>query len=646
MLKPTLLSSAGPSCFGGANGTLASAVSGGTAPYQYSWNTVPAQTTPYALNLSAGTYQLTVTDSKGCVSLITAPLSQPSQLLLSATSGNVNCYGASTGWASVNTGGGTAPYTYYWSPINANTPLVSGLPAGSYMVTVRDKNGCSAVSTTTISQPSRIQLSLNPSDATCFGGSNGWISESTAGGTAPYVNSWSTVPGQAGNSVSGLSAGTYTLTVTDASGCQTHSTATIQQPPAIKVMATGSSTICAGQPASLYVQASGGDGSFQYVWNNGVGAGPSHVVSPAVTTSYIVTTTDNAGCSGPPDTVVVNVLALSPAYLSMSPPEAMCIGAQAHVAAYVSPLAGAVTYSWNAGLGSGPGPYRVSPASTMTYTVSVTNSCGVSLTGTVRVQVNPLPVVSLRPQAIAGCSGTTLTMSNQVANPGATYIWTFGDGSGSDQAAPSHLYTQTGLYTVKLVLTSSDGCVSEGIVTDSVLIYDPSVAAFESSPSSVSELTPTVRFKNEAVNAHTWKWEFGDQHGSDDWDPVHTYDVKGSYLVTLRTMSIHGCRDSVQKRVEIVPEFSFYVPNAFTPNGDGINDIFNGKGEEIVDFSMIIFDRWGNLIYSTDDKDTGWDGRANGGSEIAQNDVYVYKITLHDFRGNRHNYEGSVTLVK
>jgi hypothetical protein len=436
MLNPTVLSSTGPSCFGGTNGTLASAVAGGTPPYQYSWNTVPAQTTPYAINLAAGTYQLTVTDSKGCVSKINAPIVQPSQLQLSATSGNVSCYGASTGWVSGTSGGGTTPYTYYWSPINANTPVVSGLPAGAYLLTVRDKNGCSAVSTTTISQPSRIQLSLSPSDATCFGGNNGWIQEVTGGGTAPYVNAWSTVPVQSGSSVSGLLAGTYTLTVTDASGCQTQSTATILQPPAIKMMATGSSTICAGQPASLYVQASGGSGSFQYTWNNGVGAGPSHVVSPAVTTSYIVNATDNAGCNAPPDTVVVKVLALSPAYLSMSPPAAMCIGAQAQVAAYVNPMAGAVTYSWNAGLGSGPGPYVVSPASTMTYTVSVTNTCGVSISGTVRVQVNPLPVVSLRPQAIAGCAGTTLSMSNQVLNPGATYQWTFGDGSGSTLATP------------------------------------------------------------------------------------------------------------------------------------------------------------------------------------------------------------------
>ena len=182
-------------------------------------------------------------------------------------------------------------------------------------------------------------------------------------------------------------------------------------------------------------------------------------------------------------------------------------------------------------------------------------------------------------------------------------------------------------------------------MTDSLTVFTPTVASFYS-PDEVSELAPRVPFTNTSKNAVKNSWDFGDHTSSAEVNPVHVYQSVGTYTVSLMTVSPKGCVDSVSKVIEVIPEFSFYVPNAFTPDADGKNDVFNGKGEEIADFSMMIFDRWGELIYTTTDKDKGWDGRANNGSEIAQTGVYVYKIRLHDFKGNRHDYLGSVTLLK
>jgi gliding motility-associated-like protein len=419
----------------------------------------------------------------------------------------------------------------------------------------------------------------------------------------------------------------------------------LSEPQAIQIQTTGSAPVCAGQAASLFVQATGGNGTYQYSWNNGLGSGASQVVHPQVTTHYIVNVTDNAGCRGPADTVVIQVMSLNPGDIHMIGPGALCLGDSGRIAAQAGGVQGTISYSWSASLGSGPGPYVVKPVASTTYTVQINNSCGTTLWSTIQVNVNPLPIVHLVPQVVAGCGKTAINMSNQASNPGAGYYWNFGDGQFSSIPAPVHQYTRSGVYTISLHLTSLNGCVSEGATTDSVIVYEPTIASFQA-PDKTSELVPVVPFRNTSVNAVTYHWAFGDMESTEEKNPVHTYATKGIYTVVLHTRSPKGCRDSVTKLIEISPDFSYYVPNAFTPNGDGKNDVFNGKGVEIYDFNMIIFDRWGQLIYSTDDKDTGWDGRANGGTDIAQSDVYVYKIILHDYQGKRHNYQGTVTLVK
>ena len=129
-------------------------------------------------------------------------------------------------------------------------------------------------------------------------------------------------------------------------------------------------------------------------------------------------------------------------------------------------------------------------------------------------------------------------------------------------------------------------------------------------------------------------------------NPMHNYAAKGIYTVKLVVMKAGYCIDSIIKTVEVKPEFTFYIPNTFTPNGDNTNDFFTGKGEEILEFDMSIFDRWGNKIFQTNDMIKGWDGKSNGGSEISQQDVYVYMVKLRDFEGKEHTYNGHVNLIK
>jgi gliding motility-associated-like protein len=639
--------SANPLCYGGTNGNANGIVSGGTLPYTYSWNSVPAQFTASATNLSAGTYSFTATDGNGCVSVSTLLINQPTPLQVTHRSGSPVCYGVNSGWITSSVSGGTPTYLYSWNTSGSQTSGLTGLSAGSYFLNIIDANGCTVSDSVQLTQPAQLSSIVLVSNETCFGGNNAWMQAGPTGGRAPYLYSWNTVPPQSGTSISGLTAGTYSLSITDKNGCSISSSGTVVQPAPILVQAVGSTTICAGQIASLFVQASGGNGSYTYSWNNGVGVGSSQIVNPAISTVYNVQVTDNAGCKGPPDSVSIDVIVLGAGNLHVTPSSGICIGGSTVLSAAVTGSAGVVSYSWSnmAGSGNGPGPYTVNPVITTTYSIVVTNSCGVSENAAVTITVNPLPVISLTPQKIASCSRLPVTMMNNATNPGASYFWSSSDGWTSSLATAIHTYSETGLYTVTLVVTSAQGCVSSGITDDSITVFPPSIASFYS-VDQISELTPTIQFTNTSINALHSSWDFGDNRSSIEFSPAHTYPGKGTYAIVLMTVSPKGCMDTARKKIEIIPEFSYYIPNAFTPNGDGVNDIFNGKGEEVADFSMMIFDRWGGLIYTNTDKEKGWDGRANNGNEIAQIDVYVYKISLHDFRGIKHDYLGSVSLIK
>ncbi|MCX6295948.1 MAG: gliding motility-associated C-terminal domain-containing protein [Bacteroidetes bacterium] len=178
-------------------------------------------------------------------------------------------------------------------------------------------------------------------------------------------------------------------------------------------------------------------------------------------------------------------------------------------------------------------------------------------------------------------------------------------------------------------------------------------ADFSISPNPVSSLSPFVSFTDlSTVTITNWSWNFGDLTSTSDvstaQNPSYQYPSTGSNTVTLIVTNQFGCVDTATQIVDIIDDFVFYAPNAFTPDGDGLNDIFlpKGIGYDIETFNMMIFDRWGNNIYSTDDYNKGWDGRANHGTEIAQIDVYVWKVELTDNKKLKHKYIGHVTIVK
>jgi gliding motility-associated-like protein len=288
------------------------------------------------------------------------------------------------------------------------------------------------------------------------------------------------------------------------------------------------------------------------------------------------------------------------------------------------------------------------PTTNTTYSVAITNQCGVVVTATVPIIVHPIPVITLTPQLITGCDNAQLTFTDTAAaNANCTYAWNFGDNQTGTGNPVVHQYNYGSFFNVTVDVTSVYGCTGNGTTTANVTIYDSPVAGFEVETSEVTELEPTIQFENEcSANTVGWLWDFGDNTTDNVPSPAHTYSATGTYNARLIATSNGGCTDTTSHTVEVTPEFTLYIPNAFTPNNDGVNDDFLAFGNEITDFRMEMFDRWGELIFTSNDIYKGWDGRSNGGSEISQNGVYVYKITVTDFRGKQHRYTGHVSLLK
>jgi gliding motility-associated-like protein len=217
--------------------------------------------------------------------------------------------------------------------------------------------------------------------------------------------------------------------------------------------------------------------------------------------------------------------------------------------------------------------------------------------------------------------------------------------------SPSHCYPHSGYYDVHLIATSNHGCISSLTKIHAVQVYNMPVAAFEPSPTSATVIDPTITFINQSSSdVSYWHWNFGDSIilAPITSSPIHIYPslVSSNYLITLIVHNTDGCYDTIAHEIFIGPEFTFFIPNFFSPNGDGVNDYFFGSGIGIIKYEMFIFDRWGNLIFHGNELNDKWDGKANYGVNQAQQDVYVWKVTLTDVFNKIHHYIGTVTLVK
>lgn len=333
-------------CNGGTNGSAVVAPSGGTGAYTYSWNTVPAQTTPTANNLAAGTYSITVTDANGCTASAAAIIEQPAAVTVSTTVTNVSCNGGNNGTATATASGGTGALTYSWSTVpSQSTPTATGLAAGTYTITVTDVNGCNAGATAIVTEPPLLGSSITSStNVSCNAGTNGTATVTATGGSGSFTYSWNTVPSQTTATASNLSAGTYSVTVTDSLGCTTASQAIITEPADLTLSDVVVNASCSGNDGSITLTANGGTAPYQFSIDNGSTLQASGVFSNIGAGTYQGFVSDNNGCT---ETLTVTVTAGGSLTATMTSTNVSCFGA-CDGSATVTPGGGtSYTYSWN-----------------------------------------------------------------------------------------------------------------------------------------------------------------------------------------------------------------------------------------------------------------------------------------------------------
>ncbi|MES2138425.1 MAG: PKD domain-containing protein [Bacteroidota bacterium] len=271
--------------------------------------------------------------------------------------------------------------------------------------------------------------------------------------------------------------------------------------------------------------------------------------------------------------------------------------------------------------------------------------------------VNPNPLVDFTSNDTAGCERLCINFvdSSSIATGAnnTSWIWNVGDGSPViNLKDPVHCYINDSVYSpvsfnVTLTVTSDSGCTSTLSKTNYITVYPNPNATFTVQPEVTTITDPIISITDLSTGAYYWNWNFGDGDTSSTFNPApHTYQDTSTYTITLITSTQYNCIDTAYQTIIIEPDFMFYIPNAFSPNDDGINDFFSGKGTFVGVYEMAIFDRWGNLIFSSDDITKPWDGKANKGAIIAQGDVYIYSIKITDFKKRKHIYKGIVTLVR
>ena len=275
------------------------------------------------------------------------------------------------------------------------------------------------------------------------------------------------------------------------------------------------------------------------------------------------------------------------------------------------------------------------------------NGCTDTITQQITVFPNPVPAFSY--SQAAGCGPLTIyfTDSSYVSSGNImSWFWDFGNGLTSTMQNPSTVYTASGTYGVSLTVTTNNGCTETIQMPNIITIYPSPEAIFTPDPAIAPITYPVITFNNSSSGANSWSWTFGDGLGSNEWEPVHTYPDTGWYEVWLTVINTFGCVDTMMQMVYIQPEFTLYIPNAFTPNSDGVNDNFTISGIGIIDATMNIWNRWGENIYTSADLKNGWDGSVQKDNGVAQQDVYVYDVVVLDVFGKSHRHTGTVTLVR
>lgn len=616
------------SCTNPTSGSALATPSGGTGAYTYSWNTFPVQTNQTATNLGIGTYTVTVTDANNCTATQSVTITQPSGFTVSVSGTNPTCNGG-TGSATATVTGGTSPFSYVWSPSGGNGSVANNLAAGTYTVNVTDGAGCVSQGTVQITEPPALNLTMSTTNASC-GNSDGTASVSVTGGTGSYTYNWSP-SGGTGSTTTPVGIGTYTVTVTDAAGCTAQNNTQVTEASGMVLTMNSSPTQCTTNTGTASVLVSGGTGPYTYSWSPS--GGSAATTTPVGQGTYTVMVIDASGCQAQ-NNVIVGVVN-SPAISVINSQNVTCFGLS-NGSAQVQATGGTTPYafSWSPSGLTGATVNTLSPG---THTVTVTDHAGcTNQTQVVITEPTALAVSDTITNTTCGFDDGEISLTVSGGTGGYTYIWT-------PNVSTTNVASNLPFGNYGVIVRDAQGCsdtLSLTVIPGTFFIDaypETSVIDLGGSISLNVYVDPTI-----TVDTFFWTPTTGLSCTS-CLNPVASPTETTNYIISV--ISDNGCiaTDTVTIIV-IQPCGDVFVPNVFSPNGDGLNDLECVMGDCVVGVDFTIYNRWGEVVFSSDDQNYCWDGTFRG--KPVQTGVYVYKLTATLNTGEQVLRSGNINVTR
>lgn len=619
-------------------------VRGGIAPYSYRWNTL--ETSKDRINLNAGTYTVEITDATGTIHTERIVIQPPFPLILNPLEiKDATCGSGKDGFAkiSVKIGRGE-PYKVTWSNGLQDTWEASNLEPGVYSVTVADKYNCDITTTFEIKAASEgMKVAESIQDLGCSGQPNGSIKLNVQGGQAPYTFKWSN--GSTSKDLSNLPAGAYSILIKDQTGCSFQASYTIQEAISMGIDETLQPESCAGSAnGEILVKVQGGSAPYTYKWSNG---STSAKLSNLSAGNYSLTVTDALGCAVEKQFSLGTTSALEIELLGQS--NATCAGSNSgSIRLSVKGTSGKFTPKWLDDPSAGLNRENLSAG---TYQLSVSDESGCTVNKSFTITEAQLLQARIETALDVDCSIGSITGLAWVSIQGGIQPYKITWSSGEKDSREINFHASGNL---KVSVTDALGCTSqtEVRVNFPTQINKAGRLDFDYRKLEISS-EPEVQVDEEIIFESViseefigWEWSFGDGTASKDKDPIHIFQSPGNFEVTLTAYDIYGCSSVEKNIIQVNKPLEFItIPNAFTPNGDGLNDTFIPKLREVSDFTMDIFNTWGEKMFSTSSIETkSWDGTHQGETSPPGN--YLYQITYRSKDGEQFTRTGGVTLIR
>ena len=656
---------------------------GGTGALEYRTGSSNYQTSPVFNNLLAGSYNLYVRDANNCVDSTIGTYLPPYPIDIQVTVTSPTCIGDTNGQIVLNVTGGTSPYTMTWdSPPNTGTNpslgpvpwgtnpnyitnnIIDTLAARNDTIWVMDANECRDSLSVTILEPNSAKIdAITVTDVLCHNDSNATIQVFLPNTDTFYIenNLFSDTFSlfQYDTTIIDLFPTTGWVKTYDQIGCRDSIAYTINNPPPLTLNSFNDTTLCIGSSISYLLTPTGGTpysgNSYDYFWNGTQQANPFQITpNDSITYDYFVA--DGNNCRS--DTLSFHLDLFPELSLSLSHYNVdLCFGDSIQVESFVAGGSGSgYIYNWSNNLNS-DSIQMLSPSQTTTYDLTVNDDCTTpAVTVSVTVNVNLIPTANFTVSPNEGCYPVEVLINQIGLDTNLNVNWNLGDGTNStDMDNITHVYNNAGNYTVQLTLTDSSNCSDSH--TETVEVYNHPVADFTFDPQTPTIINNAVDFVDASssdVTSYHWVIEYANglytEEFSESFEPIlfNITEMDTFQTCLFVETQIDGCADTICYDIPVRDIFYIYAPNAFTPDNDGINDVFLPviHGYDAEKFRMFIYDRWGNKIFESINLNTGWNG-LNKNNELCQSGVYVYRIILEEkIDESNRAYVGNITLIR